>query len=106
MHALFSICGTSRKSDCGWRGVAETVFETANINAPFLSGSNFGLPCFEINPIRIDKVADALCGSDLKMLTLGNRKGATTGCFFIRIPHLDAVVKLAGLFLHPLFYSF
>lgn len=63
MHALFRICGTGRISDCVWRAEAETMFETVNTNVPLDSGSNLGLPCFEVNPVKMDKVAGAFCGS-------------------------------------------
>lgn len=63
MHTLFCICGTGRKSDCVRRGETEIVFETANTNVAFHCGSNFGVPCFGINPVKMNKVADAHCGS-------------------------------------------
>ena len=52
-----------------WRNEAETMFQTANPlpetlpTVPFHSGANYDLPCFEINPIKMAKVADVPCGS-------------------------------------------
>lgn len=45
------------------------MFQTANPlpetlpTVPFHSGADFDLPCFEINPIKVVKVADVQCGS-------------------------------------------
>lgn len=68
MH-LLCICGTSRNSDHVWSSEAETMSQMANPlpetlpTIPFHSGADFDLPCFEMNALKVAKVADGQCGS-------------------------------------------
>lgn len=88
---LLCVCGMGRKSDCVWRSEAEAMFQTARHlpetlpNFSFHSGADFNLPCFEIKPIKMAKVADVHCGS-VRCMWKWKHRGAdeeetATGCF-------------------------